>query len=115
MAESYYAARSRRDPAWRLRAIAAAAEPYERAKEVDPERVREPSRRYRDRLRAGSLTFAELRRSCLLDAYPDAEQTLKRVIAEEVRAGRVEVVQRRLRLNGGLPDDVKAALRELEL
>jgi hypothetical protein len=114
VADSYYATRSRRDPDWRLRAIAGAGARYERAKAADPERVRVWSRRYRERLRAGSLTFAELRRACLLDRYPDAEQTLKRIVAEEVRAGRVEVVQRRLRLNG-LPDDVKTALRELEL
>ena len=48
MAESYYAARSRRDPEWRLRAIAAAAERYRRAKEADPDRVLDCDRRYRE-------------------------------------------------------------------
>ena len=47
MAESYYAARSRRDPEWRLRAIAA-AERYRRAKEADPDRVLDCDRRYRE-------------------------------------------------------------------
>jgi hypothetical protein len=112
---TYYAERARRDPTWRRAQIAAARERYERAKAADPDRVREWSRRYRERLRAGSMTFAELRRSCLLDNYPDAENTLRRIIAEEVRAGRVEIVQRRLRLNGAIDEATKQALAELEL
>ena len=59
--ESYYTARSRRDPAWRLRAIAAAAERYRAAKNADPERVLGYSRAYRSRLRETSLTMAQLR------------------------------------------------------
>jgi hypothetical protein len=44
VAESYHAVRSRRDPEWRLRAIAA-AERYRRAKEADPDRVLDCDRR----------------------------------------------------------------------
>jgi hypothetical protein len=43
------------------------------------------------------------------------DETLRRIIRQEVAAGRVDLVQRRYGLNGGLPDDVKAALRGLAL
>jgi hypothetical protein len=115
VAESYYAERSARDPEWRLRAIAAAAERYRRARDADRERVLGHSRAYRSRLRRESLTMAQLRARARI-AHGDADdETLRRILRQEVAAGRVDLVQRRYRLNGGLPDDVKHALRDLEL
>jgi hypothetical protein len=51
-------------------------------------------------------------------AHPLRDRTtLALVLRDEVRRGRVDYLgfSRRYRLNGGLPDDVKLALRELEL
>ncbi len=66
MAESYYAARSRRDPAWRRAAIAATGERKRRRRERDPEAFRlahhEEQRRCYQRQTATGLTFAELHR-----------------------------------------------------
>jgi hypothetical protein len=113
VAESYYAARSRRDPAWRAAAIGAAAGRYRRAKQADPEHVRKWSRDYRERLRCHSLTFRQLRERAAVPGV--GPEVLSAVLRSEVARGRVELVQRsRYRLNG-LPEDVKAALRELEL
>jgi hypothetical protein len=47
---SYYQRGSARDPLWRQEAIRLAARCYRRAKEADPEAVRQASRRYRERL-----------------------------------------------------------------
>ena len=77
---------------------------------ITPERVLDCHRRYRARLRESSLTFAELHRR--VGGNPDV---LRLVLADEVRRGTVERVQRRYRLNGHLPDDVRLALRDLEL
>jgi hypothetical protein len=116
VAESYYTARSRRDPAWRQAAIRAAAERYRRAKEADPERVREWSREYRERLRRRSLTITQLAERATVDHGNAGPDVLRAVLRDEIRRGRVELVQGRYyRLNGALPDDVKTALRELEL
>jgi hypothetical protein len=62
VAESYYAARSGRHPAWRE--LREATERDRRRRELDPDRVRaldrEASRLCRERQAARSLTFAEL-------------------------------------------------------
>ena len=116
MAESYYAARSRRDPAWRETAIRASAERYRRAKEADPEHVREWSRDHRERLRRRSLTITQLEERATVDHGGAGPDVLRAVLRDEIKRGRVDLVQGRYyRLNGGLPDDVKAALRELDL
>jgi hypothetical protein len=58
------------------------------------------------------LTFDEL-----LERSPvDDELTLRRVLRDELEAGRIEYspAWRRFVLNGGLPHDVKAALVDLD-
>ena len=171
VAESYYAARSRRDPAWRDAQIAGAKDRERRRREEDPERVRALARvkqaRWRKRLRAdparlaayraqaaerervrrrglsdeeraaesraavererrrnararqtrpygrvAGLTYAELRAR-----VPDfGERTsLRTVLADEVRRGRVLLVGDVYVLNGKLPEDVKRALLDLDL
>ena len=65
MAEPFYAARSRRDPAWRLRAIAGAREPKRRLRERDPEAFRARQREANARTFAGRrLTGSRSRSSC---------------------------------------------------
>jgi hypothetical protein len=63
---SYYARRSARDPDWRRKQVEAAVERKRRARERDPEAVREAERaaclRYRQKQRAIGLTFDELAR-----------------------------------------------------
>jgi hypothetical protein len=113
---SYYGRRAARDPEWRLRAIAAAGERKRRRRERDPEAFaaahREEQNRCKRRQAATGLTFAELLRRVGGD-----RETLAFVLRDEVRRGRIDYLafSRRYRLNGGLPDDVKLALRELEL
>ena len=120
VAESYYAARAARDPEWRLRAIAAAVQGERARRERDPEgrraRRREATARCRARQAAAGFTFHELwlRVGPRTGAGRDHFATM---LAQEVAAGGVDYLasSRRYRLNGGLPDDVKAALRDLEL
>jgi hypothetical protein len=65
VAESYYAARSRRDPEWRREQLAGAREREQARRERDPEAFkaarREATRRCRERQAAGGLTFDESR------------------------------------------------------
>jgi hypothetical protein len=120
VAESYYAARARRDPEWRRQAIAGALERERRRRERDPEghraRRREATARCRERQAAAGLTFHEL----WLRIGPRSgagRHELAHVLCQEVDAGRVAYLasSRRYRLNGGLPDDVRLALRDLYL
>jgi hypothetical protein len=120
VAESYHAARSRRDPEWRLQAIAGARERERVSRESDPEAVRarrrEATARTRARQVAAGFTFHEL----WLRIGPRSgagRDELALVPRQEVEAGRVDYLasSRRYRLNGGLPADVRLALRELEL
>lgn len=117
MAESYYAARSRRDSDWRLRAIAGALERERARRERDPEAFRARRREATARTRAWQvaygLTFDELlRRSPLADP-----ELLRLALNDLVRSGVVDYCgsSRRYVLNGGLDPDVKLALRDLEL
>jgi hypothetical protein len=116
---TYYARRSARDPAWHERQLREAAERERRRRERDREafreRHREATARCRERQREHGLTLAQLRQRCLLDSYPEAEQTLRRVLAEEVRLGRIEYrsTSRRYLLNGDLDPETAAALRAL--
>jgi hypothetical protein len=119
VAESYYAARSRRDPEWRLQAIAGAVERERTRRENDPEghraRRREATARTRARQVEHGFTFHELWLRIGERSGAGRDQ-LALVLRQEVEAGRVDYCgsSRRYRLNGGLPEDVKAALRELE-
>ena len=124
MAESYYAARSRRDPEWREEAIAGALERERARREADPEafraRRREASARSRARQVEHGFTFTELlrgQRGRRNRSPVDDPVTLRLVLADEVRQGRVDYCgsSRRYVLNGALPEDVKAALSELDL
>jgi glycine/D-amino acid oxidase-like deaminating enzyme len=111
---SYYARRAARDPAWRQTQVAAAAKRYRRQLEHDPEQVAAWSRRYREQLRDHALTISQLRERAHVEHEHADRQTLRRILREEVEAGRVELVQGRYyRLNGSLPDDVVAALRQI--
>jgi hypothetical protein len=116
VAESYYSARARRDPAWREQAIAAAADRKRRRRERDPEafaeRHRAEQQRCYDKQAATGLTFAELHRRVGGD-----RQTLASILKDEIAAGRIDYLgfSRRYRLNGGLPEDVKQALAGLAL
>jgi hypothetical protein len=112
---SYYAERSARDPDWRAEQLREAAERDRRRRELDPDGYlqarRETARRARARQRAQGLTFQEL-----LDRSPvNDPAVLAFVLRDEVRLGRIEYrsTSRRYLLNGGLPADVKAALRNL--
>jgi hypothetical protein len=126
VAESYYSARSRRDPEWRLRAIAGARERERRQREVDPEghraRRREATARCREKQVAHGLTFDELlRRSRERAGFTQGAigdpVVLRTVMNDLVRRRVVDYhsTSRRYCLNGGLPDDVKLALAEIEL
>jgi len=81
---------------------------------ADAERKRRERARAKDLL-AHSLSFEELRDRCLIDGYPDAEETLRRVLRDEIRRGSVDYhsTSRRYSLNGGLPEEVKRALLAL--
>jgi hypothetical protein len=70
------------------------------------------SRDYRAGLRRHSLTYRELRERAAIGV---GEHVPKLVLRDELAAGRVEVCQRRYRLNGHLPAEVTQALRDLEL
>lgn len=114
---SWYTKRYHADPAWRREQIAAARAREQARKEADPEGFRayrrEVTRRWRARQKQrGGLTFTELRDRCLIDGYPDGEGTLRRVLAQEVRLGRIEYhsTSRRYLLNGGLDSDLCEAL-----
>jgi hypothetical protein len=119
---SYYSRRSARDPGWREAQVVAASERRRRRRQADPEACRlahrEAMRRYREKRRHG-LTFDELLGRCRQAAGTTASaigdpDVLRLVLADEVRRGRVDLAAGRYRLNG-LPYDVKAALRDLEL
>ena len=117
MAESYYAERAARDPEWRRQAIAGALERERARRERDPEafraRRREATARTRARQVAHGLTFTELlRRSPVADRV-----SLTTVMNDLVRSGLVDFhsSSQRYELNGGLPADVRLALRDLEL
>jgi hypothetical protein len=103
---TYYSRRAARDPGWREEAIVAAAERYRRAKERDPELVRQPSRDYRERLRRRSLTITQLAERT---AAADLE-TLRFVLRDEVRRGRIELVQGRYYRLNGVDPELRAAL-----
>ena len=114
--ESYYAARSRRDPEWRLEQIAGAVERERRRREAHPEahraRRREAGRRCRQRQTATGRTFTEL-----LHRVGGDPATLRLILDDEVRRGTIDycAASRRFRLNGALSADVRFALRDLEL
>jgi hypothetical protein len=92
-----------------------------RRRELDPEGLREARREATRRTRARQvrtgLTFHEIRERCLLDGYPKAERTLRRILAEEIERGTIDFhsTSRRFALNGAIPADVRDALRSLEL
>ena len=115
MADSYYARRSARDPGWREREIARVREAERRRREADPDGFRacrcEANRRYRERVAATGLTFQQLLEHSLVRDVA----TLQAVLRDELRRGRVtyNTTTRRYSLNGGLPEDVKLALRDL--
>jgi hypothetical protein len=117
VAESYYSARSRRDPAWRRRVIAEQAERERARRERDPETFRARRRvataRSRAKQVAYGLTFTELlQRSPIPDPV-----MLRLVLNDELRRGRIDYCgsSRRYILNGALDDDTKIALRDLKL
>jgi hypothetical protein len=120
-AVSYYSTRAQRDPEWHARQLREARERERRARELDPEGFRARRRRidaaYRERHAAHGLTFHELCERCLQDGYPDAEQTLRRVLREELERGVLDynTTTRRYSLNGALPADVRDALLDLRL
>jgi hypothetical protein len=68
---------------------------------------------HRERAARGR-TFEELARDCLV-AYPRTEETLRRILREEVELGRIDYRAGRYVLNGHLPRDVKEALAQLRL
>ena len=117
MAESYYAARSRRDPAWRKRQLREAVERERRRRELDPEKARairrEGSRRCRARQAERGLTFHQL----LARSPRRNAATLRHILREEVALGRIvyRSTSRRFELNGHLPAEVKEALADLRL
>ncbi|HZN10230.1 MAG TPA: hypothetical protein VFC61_01055 [Blastocatellia bacterium] len=61
------------------------------------------------------LTFDELRDRCLVTGFTAPEETLARVLRDEVRRGRIEYNGRRYVLNGGFDPETREALRQLEL
>jgi hypothetical protein len=109
--ESYYAARSRRDPAWRQEQIASATQRGRGRRAADPGGYRaarrEDSRRCRERQRERGLTFGEL-----LERSPGDAQTLRRILREEVGLGRITWLasSRRFALDGKLDAETTKAL-----
>jgi hypothetical protein len=113
--ESFYAAKARADPRWRRRQIVQARAREIRRQAADPEvfrkAKRDTMRRTRERQRQTGLTFSEL-----LERSPIGDPELLRlVLNSEVSIGRVvyRASTETYALNGGLPDDVKQALRDL--
>jgi hypothetical protein len=106
---SYYSRRAARDPGWRARQIAAAAERKRCARERDPESFRlaerAAQRRCWERQTASGLTFAELHRR-----VGGNRQTLELIVREEVRRGHVDWLglSRRYRPNGLDPELAEA-------
>jgi hypothetical protein len=123
---SYYAERAARDPDWHAAQLAGAKERESERRAKDPEAfraaAREKTRRTRERQRARGLTFQELldrSRECA-GAGPLSlgdPIVLRRILRQEIAAGRIDYhsTSRRYVLNGGLPEDVKQAFRELKL
>jgi len=123
---SYYARRSARDADWRREQVEAAKERERAAREADPEgfraRRRAATRRTRERQAQHGLTFEKLlqrsraRRSAMTRSLGDPD-VLRFVLRDLVRSGVVDYhsSSRRYVLNGRLPEDVKQALRDLEL
>ena len=113
---TYYGERSARDPAWREQQLREAKEREARHRELDLEGVRaarrEATARMRARQRARGRTFHQL-----LEATGGSPELLAWVLRDELRRGRIEYhsTSRRYVLNGGIPEEVKAALRELRL
>ena len=111
---SYYARRSAVDPEWREEQIAGATERdrCRREADLDAHRAakREHTRRCRERQRQTGKTFHELVRSTGADPA-----VLRVVLRDMVRRGQVDYLttSRRYRLNGGVPEYVKNALRDL--
>ncbi len=116
MAESYYSARSRRDPDWHAAQLAGAAKREARRRELDPDGLRAArrlaTRRYREKQAASGFTFHEL-----WQRVGGERATPVTILNEEVRRGRIDYrsTSRRYSMNGALPDDVRRALRDLEL
>jgi hypothetical protein len=122
-AVTYYADRSARDPAWRREQIEEAREREQARRAADPDgfraRRREATRRTRTRQAEAGLTFHELlersREHGVVAAGPGDRAVLAWVLRDELRRGRIDYhgSSRRYVLNGGLPEDVKAAMRDL--
>jgi hypothetical protein len=114
VAETYYARRAARDPAWRVRQLVEAAERERRRRKHDPDGFRAARRaatqRCREQQVAHGRTFTELLRSTGADPA-----VLATVLRQEVERGIVEYhsTSRRYVLNGALPPSVKRALRDL--
>jgi hypothetical protein len=114
--ESYYSRRSAVDPDWREQQLREAKEREARRRELDPETVRrqrrEASARSRAKQASQGRTFHEL-----LEATEGDPEVLRKVLRQEVELGRVELHSRSRRyiVNGGIPEDVKEALRDLRL
>jgi hypothetical protein len=120
----YYADRAARDPDWRRAQVAAAVERKRRARERDPEALRAAERaachRYREKQREVGLTFRQLLDRSRETAGRTSQsigdpEVLAWVLRDELRRGRIEyhAATRRYALNGGLLEDVKAALLSL--
>jgi hypothetical protein len=96
VAESYYAARSRRDPAWREQQLADAIERGRRAREEDPERIRalacEKTARYRERLRLDPERLAAYRAKA---AERERERRRGLTPEERAKASRAAVARKR--------------------
>ena len=116
MAETYYSQRSAQDPDWRERQSEARRLRERRQKERDPDGYRAVRRRAdancRNRQRAHGKTFTELAESVRCPKW-----MLRQILREELALGRIDYhsTSKRYSLNGGIPEDVKAALRDLEL
>jgi CRP-like cAMP-binding protein len=108
VADSYYARRSARDPAWHEQQLREAAEREQRRRELDPEgfraQRRDVDRRYRERVVQHGLTFAELHRRVGGD-----RETLQTVLNSQRARGTIDYssTMRRYSLNG-----IDPALRE---
>jgi hypothetical protein len=114
-ATSYCTRRSAVDPDWRTAQLAAAADRARRCRELDPDAVRttnrDSARRIRHRHAQTDLTFHELWRR-----VGGGRQTLAPILADELRAGRVEYrsTSPRYLLNCNVDAQTRAALRELD-
>ncbi len=115
---SYYGERSARDPDWREAQLREPAVREARRRAADPEHVRAirraASARHRARQRQHGLTLAELQ-ALVGPRTGSGVETLARVLAEEVAAGRVDFLSstRCYRLNGGIDLETREALRQL--